>query len=118
MITRVSTAGNYAIVLNNLANAESQQIQAGNQVSSQQVATDLKGYAGQAETLTAMQATKAKVDGLVTQNAVLDNRYTDQDTALGQIAGAATSASTAISNALASGNADAFMQSMQAAFSD
>src|ERR1700759_1797983 len=106
MISRVSTAGNYAIVLANLANAQNQQILAGNQVSSQQVAQDLKGYAGQAETLTAMQSAKAKVDGLVTQNAVLADRYSDQDTALTQVTGAAGDASTAISNALASGSGD------------
>jgi flagellar hook-associated protein 3 FlgL len=115
---RVSTAGNYAIVLANLANAQNQQIIAGNQVSSQQVAQDLKGYAGKAETLTAMQATKAKVDGLVDQNTLLDNRYTDQDTALNQITTAAGTASTAISNALASTNADTLMQSLSGAFQD
>jgi flagellar hook-associated protein 3 FlgL len=118
MITRVSTAGNYNIVLANLANAQSQQIIAGNQVATQKVATDLKGYGNQAETLTAMQTTKAQIDGLVSQNAILDDRYTDQDTALTQIGGAATSASTAISDALASGNSDALMQAMQSAFSD
>jgi flagellar hook-associated protein 3 FlgL len=118
MISRVSTAGNYAIVLANLANAQSQQITAGNQVSSQKVAQDLAGYGGQAETLVAMQSVKAKVDGLSTQNAVLDSRYTDQDTALTQVGTAATNASTAIGTALATGNGDALMQSIQSAFSD
>jgi flagellar hook-associated protein 3 FlgL len=115
---RVSTAGNYAIVLANLANAQSQQIVAGNQVSSQKVATDLKGYAGKAETLTAMQAAKAKVDGLVDQNAVLANRFSDQDTALNEVSDAAGTASTAISDALASGNVDTLMQTLGGAFSD
>jgi flagellar hook-associated protein 3 FlgL len=115
---RVSTAGNYAIVLANLANAQSQQVLAGNQVSSQKVAQDLKGYAGKAETLTAMQATKAKVDGLVDQNALLDNRFTDQDTALNQIGTAAGTAATAIGDALASGSVDTLMQQMTGAFSD
>lgn len=118
MLTRVSTSGNYAIVLANLANAQSAQILAGNQVSSQKVAQDLKGYAGKAETLTAMQAVKAKVDGLVDQNKVLDNRFTDQDTALNQISDATTTARTAIADALASGNADTLMQQLSGAFSD
>ena len=115
---RVSTTGNYAIVLANLANAQNQQLLAGNQVSSQQVAQDLKGYAGKAETLAAMQATKAKVDGLVAQNTVLSNRYSDQDTALNQITTAAGTASTAISDALASGSVDTLMQQLNGAFSD
>jgi flagellar hook-associated protein 3 FlgL len=118
MLTRVSTAGNYAIVLQNLANAENKQIIAGNQASSQKVATDLKGYAGKAETLTAMQSVKAKVDNLLSQNAVLDNRFTDQDTALNQVGDAATAARTAIADALASGNADTLMQQISGAFSD
>ena len=118
MITRASTSGNYAIVLANLANAQNAQILAGSQVASQKVAQDLKGYAGKAETLTAMQAVKAKVAGLVDQNSVLNNRFTDQDTALNQISDAATTARTAIADALASGNADTLMQQLSGAFSD
>jgi flagellar hook-associated protein 3 FlgL len=117
-MNRVSTAGNYAIVLANLANAQNKQIIAGNQVSSQQVAQDLKGYAGKAETLTAMQAAKAKVDGLVNQNAVLTNRFADQDTALNRVSDAAGTAASAISDALASGSVDTLMQQMAGAFSD
>jgi flagellar hook-associated protein 3 FlgL len=117
-MNRVSTSGNYAIVLANLANAQNKQIIAGNQVSSQRVAQDLKGYAGKAETLTAMQAAKAKVDGLVDQNALLTNRFADQDTALNQVSDAAGTAATAISDALASGSVDTLMQQMTGAFSD
>jgi flagellar hook-associated protein 3 FlgL len=118
MITRVSTAGSYSAVLTNLANAESQQMIANNQVSSQKVAQDLKGFAGQAETLTAMQAVQSKVDGLLSQNTVLANRYTDQDTALGQIGTAAQDGRTAVADALSSNNADTLMQQLQGAFSD
>ena len=118
MLSRVSTSGNYAIVLANLADAQTAQLLAGNQVSSQKVATDLKGYAGKAETLTAMQAVKAKVAALVDQNAVLDNRFTDQNTALTQVSDATTTARTAIAEALASGNADTLMQQISGAFSD
>jgi flagellar hook-associated protein 3 FlgL len=118
MLSRVSTSGNYAIVLANLANAQNSQIVAGNQVASQKVAQDLKGYAGKAETLTAMQAVKAKVAGLVDQNSVLNNRFTDQDNALNQVSDATTTARTAIADALASGNADTLMQQISGAFAD
>ena len=60
MLRASAMSTSHAIVLANLANAQSQQILAGNQVSSQKVAQDLKGYAGKAETLTAMQAAKAE----------------------------------------------------------
>ena len=41
---RVSTSGNYSVVLANLMAAQQRQLDAGTQVSSEKKAQDLKGY--------------------------------------------------------------------------
>src|SRR5207248_9014088 len=56
MVTRVSTAGNYAAILANLMAAENRQVDAENRVSSQKNGSNLKDYAKKAETLTAMKS--------------------------------------------------------------
>lgn len=117
-MNRISTSGNYSVVLANLTLAQQRQLTAGQQVSSQKLAQDLKGYAGKAETLTAMQAVKAKVDGLLDQNKILGARFADQDTALNQLTDSAQAGRDAIADALASGRVDTLMQQMGGAFSD
>jgi flagellar hook-associated protein 3 FlgL len=115
---RVSTSGNYALVLANLMAAQQRQLEAGQQVSSEKKADDLKGYARNAETLTAMRALQAKVDGFLDQTDLLSSKLSMQDTALNQVADAAQSARDAIANALATGRADTLMQELQNAFSN
>ena len=56
MTTRVSTVGNYSAVLANLMAAQARQIEAGDQVATQKMGSDLKDYAKKAEMLTAMRA--------------------------------------------------------------
>ena len=65
---RVSTAGNYSAILANLMAAEGRQVDAENRVSSQKNGNDLKGYANQAETLTAMNTVNARLDTYQTTN--------------------------------------------------
>ena len=84
-MNRVSTAGNYATVLANLTASQARQIEAGGQVSSQKKATDLKGYARNAETLTAMRSLQTRVDGFLGQTQLLKDKLTVQDTALNQV---------------------------------
>jgi flagellar hook-associated protein 3 FlgL len=115
-MNRVSTSSVYSVTLANLAETQLRQIEAGRQVSSQRVAQDLKGYGRKSESLTAMQAVKARVDGLLQQNAVLSDRFATQDVALNQIADAALSARQAIADALASGRGDTLMQELNGAF--
>lgn len=115
---RVSTTGNYSIVLANLMAAQQRQIEAGQQVSSQKNGSDLKSYAKDAETLTAMRALQSKVDGFVDQTTTLSSKLTMQDTALNQITDAVQTARDAIANALATGRGDTVMQELQNAFSD
>lgn len=113
---RISTASSYSGVLNNLLAAETNQTNISNQISSEQISTDLQGYGAQAETLTAMQSVQAQVTGYLSNSQTTASELSTQDTALTQISSAATSASQAITTALASGNGDTLTQSLQAAF--
>nr|WP_295111160.1 flagellin [uncultured Caulobacter sp.] len=117
-MTRVSTVQNYNIMTSNLMAAQIRQNAVGAQVSSQKVATDLKGYAKNAEMLTAMRSTQTKINGLVDQTKLVGNRLEMQDTGLGRISNATQSGREAIANALAAGSAATLMQQMTAAFGE
>lgn len=117
-MTRVSTVQNYNIMTSNLMNAQIRQNEVGAQVSSQKVADDLKGYAKNAEMLTAMRGTQTKINGLVDQIKMVGNRLEMQDTGLGRVANATQSGREAIANALAAGSAATLMQQMTAAFGE
>ena len=117
-MTRVSTVQNYNIMTSNLMAAQIRQNAVGAQVSSQKVATDLKGYAKNAEVLTAMRGTQTKINGLLDQSKQVGNRLEMQDTGLGRVSDATQSARGAIANALAAGNASTLMQQLRANFSD
>ncbi len=67
-MTRVSTIQNYNIMTSNLMKAQIRQNDVGAQVSSQKVANDLKGYAKNAEILTAMRGTQNRINGLLDQS--------------------------------------------------
>jgi len=113
---RISTASAYSQALNNLMQAEMAQTTAGQQLSSSEKATDLDGYGAGAETLTAMQATQTQVTGYLNNTQALSAKLSTQDSALNEVAGAATSAVQSITQALASGNGTTLMQQLQDAF--
>jgi len=115
---RISTSGLYGSVLNNLTAAQNAQVSASTEVSSGKKATDLKGFGGGAETLTAMQAVQSQTTSFLDQSNLLANKLTLQDTALTQLGTAAQSASKAISDALASGDGTALMQTLTGNFQD
>lgn len=117
-MTRVSTVQNYNVMTSNLMRAQIRQSDVGNQVSSQKVATDLKGYAKNAEMLIAMRSTQTRLEGLIEQSKLTTNRLEMQDTGLGKVADSTKSAREAIANALASGSASTMMQQLQANFGD
>lgn len=116
MVTRVSTAGNYSAILANLMAAEGRQVDAENRVSSGKNGTDLKSYATQAETLTAMKTVDARITNYQSQNTLIAAKLTSQDQALSATADAATQVRQAIANAIASGDADTLMQVVQGQF--
>jgi flagellar hook-associated protein 3 FlgL len=115
---RIATNSAYNSVLTNLMAAEIAQQTAGNQISSTEKATDLKGYGTGAETLTAMQATNSQVTGYLNNTQVVAAKLATQDTGLNQVAGSATSAISAITNAIATGNGVSMMQQLQTSFDD
>lgn len=117
-MTRVSTVQNYNIMTSNLMKAQIRQNEVGGQVSSQKVATDLKGYAKNAEVLTAMRGTQTKIEGLLDQIKLVGNRLEMQDTGIGRVADATKDAREAIANSLAAGNATTLMQQLQASFGE
>ncbi len=115
-MTRIATANAYSAVLDNLMAAQQRQIDAGTQVSSQKNASDLKGYAANAETLSALQSVQSAVGGYLDQSTVLSNKLSTQDLALNQLADSATGASQSIKDALASGSGDTVIQALQGFF--
>lgn len=117
-MTRVSTSGNFGVMTSNLMRAQVLQNIAGEQVSSQKNATDLKGYAKNAEVLTAMKSAQAKVAGFMDQTSLVANRLDVQDIGIGQISDATQDARDAIANAIAAGSAETLMQQMTGAFGD
>jgi flagellar hook-associated protein 3 FlgL len=117
-MTRVSTSGNFGVMTSNLMRAQVLQNIAGEQVSSQKNATDLKGYAKNAEVLTAMRSSQAKVAGYLDQVTLVSNRLDIQDVAIGQVSDATQTARDAIANAIAAGSAETLMQAMGGAFGD
>ena len=113
---RISTADSYAAVIANMQQAQTQLSTASNQISSGETATDLQGYAAHAETLTAMQTVNNQVTGYLSNDSILANKLTTQDTGLQQVAGAATGASQAINSAIANNTGDTLMQSLEIQF--
>ena len=117
-MTRVSTSGNFGVMTSNLMRAQVLQNIAGEQVSSQKNANDLKGYAKNAEVLTAMKSAQAKVAGFLDQTTLVSNRLDVQDIGIGQVADATQDARDAIANAIAAGSAETLMQQLNGAFGD
>jgi flagellar hook-associated protein 3 FlgL len=113
---RISTADSYAAIIANMQQAQTQLSTASNQISSGETATDLQGYAAHAETLTAMQTVNNQVTGYLSQDSILANKLTTQDTGLQQVANAATGASQAINSAIANNTGDTLMQSLEVQF--
>lgn len=116
-MNRVATGNNYSSVLNDLMRAQVRQADANAQVSSGKVASDLKGFARQAETLLATRSIQTKVDGFLTQGKTLTSKLESQNLALSQAAEAATGSRQAIAEALATGRGEALMSELSSWFS-
>lgn len=115
-MTRVSSNGNYSAVLANIQAAQQRQMEAGARVSTQKQGTDLKGYARNAEMLTAMKSIDARIGGYLEQSKLITDKLTTQDFALSQLTSSAQGTRETIAQALASGRADTLMQDLQGFF--
>jgi flagellar hook-associated protein 3 FlgL len=115
---RVSTASTYSAMLSNLSQAQVRQNEAAAQVSSEKKATDLKGYARNAEVLTAMRGVQVKVAGFLEQTSQVGGRLDMQEIAMTRASDSVTGARTAIADSLASDSADTLMQALGGFFDD
>jgi flagellar hook-associated protein 3 FlgL len=114
MVTRVTTPGNYALVLQNLLAAQQRQLDAGQRVSTQKNGQDLKDYSQDAELLTAMQSLSTKLQGYQDQNNLTTQKLATQDTALNKVADAAQNVRQIIAEALASDRVDTLVEDIDA----
>lgn len=113
---RITTVGNYNLVLSNIMQAQRAQIEAGDKVSTQRNGSNLKEFARDAEVLTAMRSVDVRLKGYLDQNTAIADKLTTQDFSLSQLGEAAAAAKTAIEEAIATGRTDTLMQEMEAQF--
>ncbi len=117
-MTRVSTLNSYENALANLMKAQGRLRDANNQVSSEKVATDSKGFGRSSETLTAMRSSQSRLQGFIQTAEALQQRLDTQNLALERLGESAQGARQAIAEALANGRGDALMTEIQGRFSE
>ena len=64
-MTRVATFSNYQSALLDLMGAQSRAQQAQERIDSGRIATDMAGYGRQAESITALKSTQARLEGFI-----------------------------------------------------
>ena len=114
----ISTASAYNTVLNGLLTAQSAQAAASQQISSGETASNLQGYAGQSDTLLALQSVQARTNSYLTNSQATANVLSAQDLAFTQLNSSASGATNAITEALGSGSGESLMQSLGTSFQD
>lgn len=117
-MNRISTAGNYQSALLNLMSAQTRQADAQSRISTQKNATDLAGFGRGSESLTAMKAAQARVQGFVNAGEAAAARLDAQDLALTRVGDALSGAASAIGNAIANDSGVTLLLEMDNAFRD
>lgn len=117
MVTPVSTQNTYSVILNDLLSAQGKELNAQQQLSTGKKGSDLQAFGNQTANLVATNTVKARVDGLVSQLNNLSVKLNFQQTALGQISDVAANLKQTLTAALASGQGDGVMASVQSFFS-
>lgn len=110
---RISSTSNYQSVLLSIMSAQNAQSTAEQQVTTGKLADDLSGYASQADALTASRSLQARLTTYEANGSALTDKLTAQDQALSSVATATQSASNAVTEALANGDATAMMTTLQ-----
>lgn len=113
---RVTTGGNYSLVLRNIMLAQQKQMNAGDRVATQENGANLKDYSRNAEMLTAMRSVETRIGSYLDQNKLIADKLTTQDFAMTQLGGAAAGTKQAIEEAIATGRTDTLMQEIEAQF--
>ena len=114
----IATSTAYNTVLNGMLTAQAAQTKATQQISSGETASDLQGYAGQADTLLALQSVQQQTNSYLANSQTTGDVLSAQDLAFTQLNESASSATTAITDALSSGSGDTLMQSLGTSFQD
>lgn len=115
-MTRIATANNYTVLAADLLRAQSAKADAGIQVSSGKKGSDLKGFAQDAETISATLAVKSRVDGYVEQGKLLANKLDLQELGLNKIADSAKDSKQAVLDALSSNNGSGLRAQLESTF--
>ena len=110
---RISTANGYQSALLSILNAQARQETAQQQYTTGKFASDLKGYANQADQITAARSLEARTNAYVEHNTALADRLAVQDQTLSQLSTITTNARQAVAEALATGDATALKTALQ-----
>lgn len=110
---RVSTSNTYQSALLNIMSAQARQDTAQQQYTTGKLASDLKGYAAQADQITAAQTLQSRTTAYVQANTALADRLNVQDQTLSQLSTITTNARQAVAEALATGDATALKTALQ-----
>lgn len=116
-LTRVSTAFAFATAGADLMRAQSQQVEAQNQVSTGKRARDLRGFGRNSETLIAARTVHARAQGFVDQHKLLAGELSVQDQALTTVVDVAADSKQLILSAVSSGRAETLIGSLDSLFS-
>lgn len=115
-MTRVSTYGNFQSALLDLMAAQARGRDAQTRISTQKNATDLQGFGRGSETLTALKSAQGRVKGFIEVNESVAARLAGQDLFFTWVTDGATGAREAIAEALAAGQFDGLMQTLEGHF--
>jgi flagellar hook-associated protein 3 FlgL len=113
----VSSAGIFQSVLYNIQSEQQQLNLASAQTGSGVIGNDLQAYGTSAEQLVATNSLQSQVTGYITNNNLVSEKLSVQSDALQQVAGAAQSAVTGISDAIANNDPSGLSTTLQAALS-
>ena len=117
-MTGISSSTAYSTVLSGLLSAQTAQATASQQLSSGETASNVQGYGAQSETLLALQSVQSQTNAYLANSQTTANVLSAQDLGFTQLNSSVSSASSAISEALASGSGDTLMQSLGTSFQD
>lgn len=115
-MNRVSTNGNYQSALLNLMKAQQAQDEAGKRVQTGKLHTDMTGFGRASETLTALNASQARVQGFLDTGEAVAARLDAQDLSINLMADSLTAAREAVANALASDQGSTLMLDLDGQF--
>lgn len=114
---RISTQQTWNNALRNLMEAQNRQNEAGTQVSTRKVATDLMGYGRSSEIIASYKGAVDKTNSYLEVTQRVSERLNSQNIALETTAESASEARQSIMNALASDDGTTLMLSLQGNFS-